>query len=123
MFIIGFVITLTGYVSMMSTSNWTLIEMFRSFCSLNVLMMTFPIFVWIERIDIKVSPLITQLAIMSFGVYLYHFSIVQWGYEVFYSTGFPVAVRLVLNIACSLLISYLIVYAMFKSKVLRRFVA
>ncbi len=123
MFIVGFVITLVGYMSMMSSENWILIEMFWSFCSINVLMMTFPIYVWVERSQIKVSPLVTRLAIMSFGVYLCHFSIVQWGYEVFYSTGLPAALRLFLNVCCSLIISYGIVYLMFKSKFLKRFVA
>lgn len=123
MFIVGFAITLVGYMSMMSSENWILIEMFWSFCSINVLMMTFPIYVWVERSKIKVSPLVTRMAIMSFGVYLCHFSIVQWGYEMFYATGLPAALRLALNVGCSLLISYGIVYLMFKSKFLRRFVA
>lgn len=123
MFIVGFAITLVGYMSMMATENWALIELFWSFCSINVLMMTLPVYVWVERSQVKVSPLVTRLAIMSFGVYLCHFSIVQWGYEVFYSTGLPAGIRLLLNVICSTAISYVIVALMFKSRLLRRFVA
>lgn len=123
MFLVGFVITLWGYMSMMSTSDWVLIEMFWSFCSINVFMMTLPVFLWAQRWDKKVSLFVTRLAIMSFGVYLCHFSLVQWGYEVFYSTGLPAAVRLLLNVVCSTTLSYFIVFLMFKSRLLRRFVA
>lgn len=123
MFLVGFAITAVGYMSMMSTANWILIELFWSFCGINVFMMTLPVYLWVERSQVKVSPLVTKLAIMSFGVYLCHFSIVQWGYEVFYATGLPAWARLALNVICSLAISYTIVALMFRSKLLRRFVA
>lgn len=123
MFIIGFAVTTIGYMSMMSTQNWMLIELFWSFCGINVFMMTLPVFLWVERSQIKVSPLVTRMAIMSFGVYLCHFSIVQWGYEVFYATGLPSGLRLTLNAICSAAISFGIVWLMFRSRLLRRFVA
>lgn len=122
MFVVGFITTVVGYMSMMSTANWALIEMFWSFCGINVFLMTLPIFLWVQRSQVKVSPLVTKLAIMSFGVYLCHFSIVQWGYEVMYSTGLPAGIRLALNVICSLVISYTIVALMFRSRLLRRFV-
>lgn len=123
MFIVGFIVTYSGYVGMMPSQNWTLIEMFWSFCSINVLMMTLPVYLWVERTQVKSSPLMTSLAIMSFGVYLCHFSIVQWGYEVFYSMGLSVPLRLACNVVCSLAVSYAIVWLMMQSRLLRRFVA
>ncbi len=122
MFAIGFIITYTGYVSMMPSQNWALIELFWSFCSINVFMMTLPVFLWAERSQVKSTPFLTTLALMSFGVYLCHFSIVQWGYEIFYSTGFAAPVRLILNILFSLVVSFGIVRLMIGSRFLRRFV-
>lgn len=122
MFVVGFIVTFIGYTSMMSTQNWALIEMFWSFCGINVFMMTLPVYLWVERSQVKVSPLVTRLAIMSFGVYLCHFSLVQWGYEVMYATGLPAWARLLLNAACATVLSYAVVYVMMKSRLLRRFV-
>lgn len=122
MFAVGMAITLIGYTSMMPSGNWFLIEQFWSFCSVNVLMMTLPVFLWVERSQVKVPPIVTRLAVMSFGVYLCHFSIVQWGYEVMMATGLPVGARLALNVVLSTAVSYLIVALMMKVKALRRFV-
>ena len=122
MFVVGFIVTFVGYTSMMSTQNWALIEMFWSFCGINVFMMTLPVYLWVERSQVKVSPLVTRLAIMSFGVYLCHFSLVQWGYEVMYATGLPAWARLLLNAACATVLSYAVVYVMMNSRLLRRFV-
>lgn len=122
MFAVGFAATTLGYMSMMPSGNWFLIEQFWSFCSVNVLMMTLPVFIWVERSQVKVPPIVTRLAIMSFGVYLCHFSIVQWGYEIMYATGLPAGVRLALNVVMSAVVSFLIVAAMMRVKALRRFV-
>lgn len=121
-FLVGFAITTYGYITMMETQNWILIEMFWSFCSINVLLMTAPIFIWVERSKVKGAPWLTALATMSFGVYLCHFSLVQWGYEIFWATGFPAWLRLLLNVACSCIVSFFIVWLMMKNKLLRRFV-
>ncbi len=123
MFIIGYAVTLVGYMSMMSTANWALIELYWSFCSINVLMMTLPVFIVAQRSNINSRQWLTKLAVMSFGVYLCHFSIVQFGYEILYVTGLPAWTRLILNFILSVTVSYLIVWAMFSSRLLKRFVA
>ena len=122
MFIVGYIATTSGFMSMMPSGNWALIELFWSFCGINVFMMTLPVFLWVKRSQVKVSPLVTRLAIMSFGVYLCHFSIVQWGYEVMYATGLPAWLRLALNAVCSTIVSFAIVSLMMRCRPLRRFV-
>lgn len=122
MFIVGFTITTLGFISLRGAENWDLIEMCWSFCSINVFLMTFPIFVLMQRSGVKSSSRISNLAIMSFGVYLCHFSIVQFGYEIFYSTGLPGWLRLLLNVICSSVVSFAIVRCMISFKPLRRFV-
>ena len=86
-------------------------------------MMTLPIFLWVERAKIKSRPWLTSLAIMSFGVYLCHFSIVQFGYEILYPTGLPAIIRLLLNAILTLIVSFAIVRLMMSTKLLRRFVS
>lgn len=123
MFVVGFAITLGGYETLRASEKWELIELCWSFCSINVLMMTLPVFLWVERLRPGASPLVTKLAMMSFGVYLCHFSIVQFGYEIFYSTGLPAWLRLALNVVASTAISYAIVALLWRLPVLRRLVA
>ena len=123
MFIIGFAITYLSFISLRPSANWDLIELAWYFCSINVFMMTLPIFLWVERAKIKSRPWLTSLAIMSFGVYLCHFSIVQFGYEILYPTGLPAIIRLLLNAVLTLIVSFAIVRLMMSTKLLRRFVS
>jgi len=109
MFIVGYAITTIGFISLRGSGNWDLIEMCWSFCSINVFMMTLPVFIWFQRLDIKPRKWLSLLAMMSFGVYLCHFSIVQFGYEIFYATGLPGWIRLALNVISSTLVSFAIV--------------
>lgn len=89
-------------------------------------MMTFPVFVIMQRIKVPYSPALSRLASMTFGIYLCHFVFVQIGYDMFAAwlpKGVPAVVHIICIAVAAFFISYLIVRMMSAFKVTQRFVA
>lgn len=99
MFAIGYAITAGGYLwfQQLFPGNYAYLEIVWFFCGINVFMMTFPVFVIIQKINAKGSPLLSQLARLCFGVYLCHFIFVYISFDLFSHTGLAPVVRIILG--------------------------
>ena len=76
-------------------------------------MMTFPVFVIVQKLNVPSAAWLSRLASLTFGIYLCHFVFVQVAYD-FLGTvsGLPVIVR-ILGMACLAFgISWLLVWGM-----------
>jgi surface polysaccharide O-acyltransferase-like enzyme len=128
MFAAGYAITFGGYLIMQEyfPGNYAYLEIVWLFSGINVFMMTFPVFVIMQRIKVPYSPALSRLASMTFGIYLCHFVFVQIGYDMFAAwlpKGVPAVVHIICIAVAAFFISYLIVRMMSAFKVTRRFVA
>ena len=124
----GYAITFGGYLIMQEyfPGNYAYLEIVWLFGGINVFMMTFPVFVIMQRIKVPYSPALSRLASMTFGIYLCHFVFVQIGYDMFAAwlpKGVPAVVHIICIAVAAFFISYLIVRMMSAFKVTRRFVA
>lgn len=128
MFLLGFAITFGGYLLMQKffPGNYAYLEIVWLFNGINVFMMTFPVFVIVQKMNISYSPRLSKAASMTFGIYLCHFVIVQMGYD-FYATLLPASVPPVLSIVFNAVtvffVSYLIVGLFMLSDVTRKLVS
>lgn len=128
MFAAGYAITFGGYLIMQEyfPGNYAYLEIVWLFGGINVFMMTFPVFVIMQRIKVPYSPALSRLASMTFGIYLCHFVFVQIGYDMFAAwlpKGVPAVVHIICIAVAAFFISYVIVRMMSAFKVTRRFVA
>ena len=128
MFAAGYAITFGGYLIMQEyfPGNYAYLDLVWLFSGINVFMMTFPVFVIMQRIKVPYSPALSRLASMTFGIYLCHFVFVQIGYDMFTAwlpKGVPAVVHIICIAVAAFFISYLIVRMMSAFKVTRRFVA
>ncbi|WP_202183082.1 acyltransferase [Chitinophaga solisilvae] len=126
MFTAGYLITSLGFVLTQRyfPANYANLEIVWYFAGINVFMMTFPVFVLVQRMNIPASPVLSRLASLTFGIYLCHFVFVQIGYDIFGSMEtLPVIVRLLAIAGFSVLVSYLIARIMSASRITRRFVS
>lgn len=125
MFLVGYLITAVGFVITQKyfPGNYANLEIIWYFAGINVFMMTFPVFVIIQKMKVPSKAWLSQLASMTFGIYLCHFVFVQVAYDLLdTSYSIPVPLRIV-GMACSaFLISYLVVRGMACFKITRRFV-
>lgn len=100
MFVVGYIITAIVWYQNISTAN-TLQELELSwrFCTFNVVLMTFGIFVMLKAIfrnTQQVPPIVQELSRLSYGMYLMHIFILGFSYRLlsgYFST--PVTILLV----------------------------
>ena len=128
MFLVGYAVTFGGYVVMQEyfPGNYAYLEIMWLFSGVNVFMMTFPVFVVVQKIDAPSSAWLSRVASMTFGIYLCHFVIVQMGYDL-YEAVLPQCVPAVVKIVCNAVtvfaVSYLLVRLLSLNAYTRRLVA
>ena len=125
MFIAGYLITSFGYILTQESfpGNYAYLEIVWYFAGINVFMMTFPVFVIIQKLKIPSSANLSRMASYTFGIYLCHFIFVQIAYD-FFETIYPLPyiVRILLMACAAFIVSYLLVWIMDRSKATRRLV-
>lgn len=123
LFGIGYLITSLGFLLTQKyfPGNYANLEIVWYFAGINVFMMTFPVFVIIQKLNVRSSVLLSRIASLTFGIYLCHFVFVQIAYDILESS-FPAILRIV-GMACSVfIISALIVWGMKRWSYTRRLV-
>lgn len=125
MFLVGYLITLFGYLFTHKyyPGNYANLEIIWYFTGINVFMMTFPVFVIMQKIKVTSSAGMSRLASYTFGIYLCHFFFVQIAYD-FLTTTFPLpaVISIILIAITSFLVSWLVVWVMDRFKITRLFV-
>lgn len=102
MFLIGYAITSLGFVLTQKyfPGSYANLEVIWYFSGINVFMMTFPIFVIVQKLKVPSVPWLSRLASLTFGIYLCHFIFVQVAYDLLGTVAIlPVFVR-ILGMAC-----------------------
>lgn len=128
MFLVGYAVTFGGFVMMQEyfPGQYAYLEIIWWFAGINVFMMTFPVFIVVQKMDIASSPLLSRLASTTFGIYLCHFVFVQMGYD-WVTVVFPAVVPAVVRIFCIAVVSFAVSYGLVRImsafKLTRRLVA
>lgn len=78
MFLVGYAMTFFGFRHMTSLPDFTdeMLELFFTYCSLNVVMMTIPIFMLCKRANVQsetVRKALANLTLCGFGIYMIHY--------------------------------------------------
>ncbi len=122
MFIAGYAITAGGYLLTQEyyPGNYAYLEIVWFFAGINVFMMTFPIFVLAQRLKIPSFPWLSQIAGLTFGVYLCHFVFVFVSYDLFNRQELPYVLRIagmtITTFAMAALVTWLFTRTRFTSR-------
>lgn len=125
MFLVGYLITSYGYILTQKffPGNYANLEIVWYFAGINVFMMTFPIFVIVQKLKMRSSPWLAHLASLTFGIYLSHFVFVTITYDIFDTVyPLPVIVRILSMTCLTFLICYGITWLMARFKLTSRFI-
>ena len=111
MFAVGYYITYTGFSSTASNPNATETEMelFFTFCSPNVLLMTLATFLLLQKVVITNSTVIKVLANMTqcgFGIYMVHYFVVGPFFLLIGPSSLPIPLQVPLMAICIFLCSW-----------------
>ena len=111
MFAVGYYITYTGFSTTASNPNATDTEMelFFTFCSPNVLLMTLATFLLLQKVVITNSTVIKVLANMTqcgFGIYMVHYFVVGPFFLLIGPSSLPIPLQVPLMAICIFLCSW-----------------
>lgn len=111
MFAVGYYITYTGFSTTVSNPNATETEMelFFTFCSPNVLLMTLATFLLLQKVVITNSTVIKVLANMTqcgFGIYMVHYFVVGPFFLLIGPSSLPIPLQVPLMAICIFLCSW-----------------
>lgn len=125
MFVVGYAITSVGYVvtNEYFPGNYAYLEILWYFTGINVFMMTFPIFVTVQKLNSKPRKWLSKAAKLTFGVYLCHFTFTFLSYDLYDTPSLPYILRIVLATITTATISAALVWAMSKFRPARIFVS
>ena len=125
MFIAGYAITSVGYIVTNEhfPGNYAYLEIVWYFTGINVFMMTFPLFVTIQKVDTKPRKWLSQMARLTFGVYLCHFTFTFLSHDLYDTPALPYLVRIMLAALTTGAISVLLTWIMSKFRFTRIFVS
>lgn len=78
MFVAGYCVTFFGfrYITSLPEYSDEMLELFFTYCSLNVVMMTIPVFMLLKKVNVRSLSLqsaLANLTLCGFGVYMIHF--------------------------------------------------
>lgn len=125
LFVAGYLVTAFGYVMLQNhfPGNYAYLEIVWYFAGINVFMMTWPVFVVVQKLDFKPRKWLSRLAGATFGIYLCHFILVQAGFDLVQRiTGVPTLLRIAAIACIAFAASYLVVLLMQRFRLTRRFV-
>lgn len=119
MFVIGFAVTFFGfrYVTALPEYSDELLELFFTYCSLNVVMMTVPLFLLAKKVNVRserVRSLLANLTMCGFGVYMVHYFFTGPGVLLMRSLGMPVFLQIPAAAVVAFGASWLIVNGVYK---------
>lgn len=123
LFLIGYAVTAGGFILTQEhyPGSYANLEIIWYFSGINVFMMTFSVFIVMQKIKMKPSPVLKKTAALTFGIYLCHFIFVQFAYDIIYpNIPVPPLVKIVLIAVLSFSISWLIIWLMSLNKITRK---
>ena len=124
MFLVGYVITAYGYVMTQYyfPGNYAYLEIVWYFAGINVFMMTFPVFVIVQKLNARNRSWLSRLASYTFGIYLCHFIFVFMCFDLYDVDGLPYLIRIICTALTSFALSAIVVALMSSWKLTARFV-
>lgn len=123
LFLIGYAITAGGFILTQKyfPGSYVNLEIVWYFSGINVSLMTFAVFIVVQKIKMKPSPLLTKVAALTFGVYLCHFIFVQLGYDLIYpNIPVPAFIKIILIAVFSFAVSLLVAWLISLNKITRK---
>lgn len=123
LFLTGYAVTAGGFILTQEyfPGSYANLEIIWYFSGINVFLMTFAVFIVMQKLNIRTSPLLKKTAALTFGIYLCHFIVVQLGYDLIYpNIPVPAFVKIVLIAVFSFAVSLAVSWLMSLNRVTRR---
>lgn len=113
LFLAGYAVTFFGfrYITSLPEYSDEMLELFFTYCSLNVLMMTLPLFLLAQKVKVrseKIQRLLANLTVCGFGIYMIHYFFTGPAVLCMRMLGVPVALQIPVAAVLAFGISWLL---------------
>jgi surface polysaccharide O-acyltransferase-like enzyme len=114
LFAVGYLVTFFGFRYMTSLPDCTddMLELFFTYCSLNVMAMTFAVFMIVKKIEPKnekFKALLANLTLCGFGVYMIHYFFTGPAVSLIRLLGIPIPLQIAFASVIAFAVSWAIV--------------
>ena len=95
------------------------------FAIAHVFLLTLPVYIVVQKINIKPSRILAKVASTTLGIYLCHFIFIHIGYDMFQEilpSSTPSVIHVLLNSICTFVVCYLLVSVLMQFKLTRKLV-
>lgn len=119
MFVVGYVVTFFGFRYITALPEYTdeMLELFFTYCSLNVVMMTIPVFMLAKKVNFRSARMrkaLANLTLCGFGIYMIHYFFTGPSVVLMRAIGVPVPIQIPLASVVAFGVSWLIVWAVYR---------
>lgn len=119
MFIAGYAVTFFGFRHVTALPEYSdeLLELFFTYNSLNVVMMTAPIFMLVKKVNVRsesIRKALANLTLCGFGIYMIHYFFTGPSVVLMRMIGIPVSLQIPLAAVVAFSVSWIIVHFTYK---------
>ena len=120
MFAVGYCVTFFGFRHMTALSEYTdeMLELFFTYCSINVVMMTIPVFMLAKKANVrseKVRKALANLTVCGFGVYMIHYFFTGPSVELVRAIHVPVPLQIPVAAVVAFIVSWMLVRLIYRT--------
>ena len=119
MFVIGYAVTFFGfrYITALPEDSDEMLELFFTYCSLNVVMMTIPVFMLCKKVNFRsegIKKALANLTLCGFGIYMIHYFFTGPSVLLVRTLGVPLGIQIPVASVMAFGVSWLIVWAVYR---------
>lgn len=119
MFVIGYAVTFFGfrYVTALPEFSDEMLELFFTYCSLNVVMMTIPVFMLCKKVNFRsegIRKALANLTLCGFGIYMIHYFFTGPSVLLVRALGVPLGIQIPVASVFAFGASWLIVWTVYR---------
>ena len=119
MFVIGYAVTFFGfrYVTALPEFSDEMLELFFTYCSLNVVMMTIPVFMLCKKVNFRsegIRKALANLTLCGFGIYMIHYFFTGPSVLLVRALGVPLGMQIPVASVFAFGASWLIVWTVYR---------
>lgn len=119
MFVIGYAVTFFGfrYITALPEYSDEMLELFFTYCSLNVVMMTIPVFMLCKKVNFRsegIKKALANLTLCGFGIYMIHYFFTGPSVLLVRTLGVPLGIQIPVASVFAFGASWLIVWAVYR---------
>lgn len=120
MFAIGYVVTFVGFRHITALPEYTdeMLELFFTYCSLNVVMMTIPVFMLARKANFRSETMrraLANLTVCGFGIYMVHYFFTGPSVVLMRALNVPLGLQIPAASVVAFGVSWLIVWAVYRA--------